>query len=161
MTRMGRVVNFGKTLDNRKVVCIFDEEADTVLELARRLASEWSDGFEHSRCNGNKASRCTSGKKCGGGGCCSRWSCPCMAAVRFDECAHIWEHMAQIWEQGRNLERGVYIRGKESGIGRFVPSQVAKPPFPEGLLSDTSLELRQGKESCWLILAGTASIAAS
>jgi hypothetical protein len=53
--------------------------------------------------------------------------------------------MAQIWEQGRNLERGVYIRGKESGNGRFVPSQVAKPPFPEGLLSDTSLELRQGK----------------
>jgi hypothetical protein len=65
---MGRVVNSGKTLDNRKVVCVFDEKADTVLELARRLAPEWSNGFEYSKRYGNQAGHCPGSDKCGGGG---------------------------------------------------------------------------------------------
>ena len=145
MTRVGWVVDFGQTLDNGKMVCILNEEANTVLKLARRLATNWSNGLEYSRRNGNQAGRCTSSEECSGrwGG--SRRGSPCRAAIRFCECAHVREHMAQIWEQGRNLERGVYIRGEESRIGRFMPRQIAKSPLSKGLLSDTSLELRQGK----------------
>ncbi len=43
MTRVGWVVDFAQTLYDREVVRIFNEEADTVLELARRLATDWSN----------------------------------------------------------------------------------------------------------------------
>jgi hypothetical protein len=46
---VGWVVDFGQTLNDREVVRIFNKEADTVLELARRLATDWSNGFEYSR----------------------------------------------------------------------------------------------------------------
>ena len=112
-------------------MCILNEQADTLLELARRLATDWGNGLEYSRRYGSQAGRCTSSEECSGGGGGSRWSSPCRATIRFDECAHIWKHIAQIWEQGRNLERGVYVRGEESRISRFMPSQIAKPP-PSG-----------------------------
>jgi hypothetical protein len=49
MTRVCWIVDFGQTLNDREVVRIFNEEADIVLELARRLATDWSNGFEYSR----------------------------------------------------------------------------------------------------------------